>query len=341
MTEIFSVQLAVGAVGAAILHSLWQGALVGVLTALSLWVLRGSAASVRYTVACLGLAGLTTAWLMTAVSYANQVEGPESAALVTYSGAPQSTAPIAQGSSTLLVPGNVPVPAAPFTPWPERLETWSRAAVPLWFAGVVVLSIRLAFGWREVRRIRRASSEPLTGRWTERVKSLTERLRISTPVRVVQSAMVQVPMLIGWVRPVILIPASVVSGLTTAQLEAVIAHELAHVRRHDYIANIVQTAAEILLFYHPACWWISKQIRAEREHCCDDVAVSVCGDGVLYAEALASLETLRSGSPAFSLAATDGVLMRRIRRLVAAAPAETNWWPTWAAGAVPLTLSRS
>src|SRR5688572_32524715 len=105
-------------------------------------------------------------------------------------------------------------------------------------------------------------------------------------------------MLIGWLRPVILIPASVVSGLTTAQLEAVIAHELAHVRRHDYIANIVQTAAEILLFYHPACWWISRQIRAEREHCCDDIAVGVCGGGVLYAAALAALETRRRRRPA-------------------------------------------
>ena len=163
------------------------------------------------------------------------------------------------------------------------------------------------------------------------------RLRISKPVRIAQSAIVQVPMLIGWVRPVILIPASVVSGLTIAQLEAVIAHELAHVRRHDYLANIVQTAAEILLFYHPACWWISKQIRAEREHACDDLAVSVCGDRVLYAEALADLETLRSETQVLGLAATDGVLMRRIRRLVAAAPVRRGLSPGWAAAAVPLT----
>jgi beta-lactamase regulating signal transducer with metallopeptidase domain len=336
MTEMFSLQLAVGAVASAILHSLWQGALIGVLTALSLWVLRGGAAGVRYAVACLGLAALAMAWLMTAINYANQPDVNAAAVLTTSNGS-QSPNPAPQGASPLVVPFTVPASETPIAPWVERLEAWSRAAVPLWFAGVLVLSIRLAFGWRDVRRIRRASNEPLTGRWTERVTSLTERLRISTPVRVAQSAMVQVPTLIGWVRPVILIPASVVSGLTTAQLEAVIAHELAHVRRHDYVANIVQTAAEILLFYHPACWWISKQIRAEREHCCDDIAVSVCGDGVLYAEALANLETLRSGPQPFSLAATDGVLMRRVRRLVAAAPAETNWWPTWAAAAVPLT----
>ena len=214
----------------------------------------------------------------------------------------------------------VALSAAASRPWTERLESWSRAAVPLWFIGVLALSLRLGFGWLCVARIRRAANEPLTGLWPERVRAMAGRLRISKPVRIAQSAIVQVPMLIGWVRPVILIPASVVSGLTIAQLEAVIAHELAHVRRHDYLANIVQTAAEILLFYHPACWWISKQIRAEREHACDDLAVSVCGDRVLYAEALADLETVRAETQVLGLAATDGVLTRRIRRLVAAAP---------------------
>jgi beta-lactamase regulating signal transducer with metallopeptidase domain len=333
---MFSVQLAVGAVGSAILHSLWQGAVIGILTAVSLWALRGSAAGIRYTAACLGLAALTMAWLMTAVSYANRLDGPDPTVSTEYSGAPDSTAIAPQDASPLMVPFVAADPETPVTPWAERLEDWSRAVVPFWFAGVIALSVRLAFGWRNVRRIRRASSEPLASPWPERVTAIRDRLRISRPVRVVRSALVQVPMLIGWLRPVILIPASVVSGLTPAQLEAVIAHELAHVRRHDYIANIVQTAADILLFYHPACWWISKQIRAEREHCCDDIAAGVCGDRVLYAEALADLETLRSETPALGLAATDGVLMRRVRRLVAA-PAGTNWSLTWAAAAVPLT----
>ena len=255
MTEMFSVQLAVNAVGSAILHSFWQGALVGILTALALRALQGSTANVRYAVACLGLATFTLAWLTTAIDSANSVDASQPAALTTYSDPAPSEIMGPGTTSSFPVSGVASNAAASLAPWTERLESWSRAVVPLWFVGVLVLSIRLAFGWREVRRIRRASSEPLTGPWTERVKALTDRLRISTPVRVAQSALVQVPMLIGWVRPVILIPASVVSGLTPAQLEAVIAHELAHVRRHDYIANIVQTAAEILLFYHPACWW--------------------------------------------------------------------------------------
>ena len=335
MTEIFSVQLAVDAVGSAILHSLWQGAILGILTALALRALQGSTANVRYAVACLGLATFTLAWVTTAIVTANPVDTSQPTALTTQSGPAPSDTLSPAGRSSFPAAGAAPNAAAP-RPWTVRLETWSRAAVPLWFIGVLGLSIRLAFGWLCVARIRRAANEPLTGMWPERVRAMAGRLRISKPVQIAQSAIVQVPMLIGWVRPVILIPASVVSGLTIAQLEAVIAHELAHVRRHDYLANIVQTAAEILLFYHPACWWISKQIRAEREHACDDLAVSVCGDRVLYAEALADLETLRGETQILRLAATDGVLMRRIRRLVAA-PARKSLSPGWAAAAVPLT----
>ena len=108
----------------------------------------------------------------------------------------------------------------------------------------------------------------------------------------------QVPSVVGWLRPVILLPASALTGLSPAHLDAIIAHELAHVRRHDFAVNLLQTAAEILLFYHPACWWISRRIRAEREHCCDDIAVSLCGDRLLYATALADLEALRGSTDA-------------------------------------------
>src|SRR6185503_396899 len=158
--------------------------------------------------------------------------------------------------------------------------------------------------------------------WTDRELAIARHLAIGKPVRVSQSAAVRVPMLIGWIRPVILIPVSAFTGLTTGQLEALIAHELAHVRRQDYLANIAQTVAEILLFYHPACWWLSKQIRIEREHCCDDVAVSVCGSPIVYAEALADLESLRHPGPSLALAATDGPLLRRLQRLLTPAYGE-------------------
>src|SRR4029453_16064180 len=126
----------------------------------------------------------------------------------------------------------------------------------------------------------------------------------------------EVPTVIGWMRPVILLPVAAVAALTPAQVEAILAHELSHIRRHDYAVNLLQTIAETLLFYHPAVWWVSKRIRAEREHCCDDVAVRVCGDAVSYAHALAELESWRVTSTVMAVAATDGSLLARVRRIL-------------------------
>ena len=219
-----------------------------------------------------------------------------------------------------------------------RLDSWSVVIVPLWLLGVFAFSARLVCGWYLVEGIRRAAADPVPVEWLARVHHLARRLDIGRPIRMVQSAVVRVPTVIGWLRPVILLPASVFTGLSPAQLEAVIAHELAHVRRHDYAVNILQTATEIVLFYHPACWWISRQVRIEREHCCDDIAVGMCGNRYVYAEALADLETMRSDRPALSLAATDGPLMRRIRRLVTPSTPAEGISPLWAAAAVPLTV---
>jgi hypothetical protein len=121
-------------------------------------------------------------------------------------------------------------------------------------------------------------------------------------------------MVMGWLRPAILLPAGAVTGLSSAQLEAIIAHELAHIRRHDYVINLAQTIVETLLFYHPAVWWLSNRIRLEREHCCDDAAVAVCGDAAGYARALTELEGLRGPRPA--VASVNGSLLTRVQRIL-------------------------
>ena len=113
---------------------------------------------------------------------------------------------------------------------------------------------------------------------------------------ILESGAVAVPTLVGWVKPVVLLPAAALSGLSPEQLQAILAHELAHVRRHDYLVNLLQSMVETLLFYHPATWWVSAQVRAEREHCCDDLAVEVCGDRLVYVSALAELTTHRQPS---------------------------------------------
>jgi hypothetical protein len=154
---------------------------------------------------------------------------------------------------------------------------------------------------------------------SERIASA---LRLRRSVHVVDSDLVGTPIVLGWLRPVVLLPIAAFAHLTPAQIEAILAHELAHVRRHDYFVNLLQTVAETLLFYHPAVWRVSARIRAEREHCCDDMAVVLCGDALSYATALAAIERARisligrTEQGGFALAATGGFLLDRIRRVL-------------------------
>jgi hypothetical protein len=147
-------------------------------------------------------------------------------------------------------------------------------------------------------------------------------------VRVLESSLVSVPTAVGWLRPAILLPASAFTGLTPQQLEAVLAHELAHIRRHDYLVNVLQTGVETLLFYHPAVWWVSRQIRAEREHVCDDMAVRVTGDAMTYARALTRIERLRTAAaPHLAMGADGGSLKSRVSRLVEGSPSPRHLSP--------------
>lgn len=151
---------------------------------------------------------------------------------------------------------------------------------------------------------------------------MASRLGLRRAVHIVDSLLMDTPTVVGWLRPVILLPIAALANLTPAQVEAILAHELAHIRRHDYLVNLLQTLAETLLFYHPAVWWVSGRIRSEREHCCDTVAVEACGDALGYAAALAELESSRTGRPfptgqaALALAATGGSLLERVRRVL-------------------------
>ena len=137
---------------------------------------------------------------------------------------------------------------------------------------------------------------------------------VGRAVALLESALVEVPVVIGYLRPVVLLPAGMATGLSTEQVESLLMHELAHIRRHDYLVNLLQSVVEGLLFYHPAVWWVSHVIRTEREHCCDDMVVELRGDARGYAGALAALESLRG--PQAALAASGGSLVKRVRRLL-------------------------
>lgn len=195
---------------------------------------------------------------------------------------------------------------------------WEMDALVLaWLAGVALLSLRALGGWYMVHAHARQGALRLPADLLRRCRQQQQRLGVTWPVRFALSHRIDVPMVIGWMRPMILIPVSAVSGLAPQQLDALIAHELAHVRRFDAFTNIALVAAETILFYHPVVWWVSRQVRTEREHCCDDVAAAACGDAALYAEALTMLEGARFPAR-LALAANGGKLKTRVARLLGA-----------------------
>jgi beta-lactamase regulating signal transducer with metallopeptidase domain len=314
-----TLELLARAIGSALVHSLWQGMLIAGLTAVLMRALRGATANTRYLLACLGLAAMAASWAATAV-HAGGVLAP---ALVARAANPSLAAvelgpagPLDFSRAIRILPPEA-LERPPDADWAQRLEAWSVAAVPLWLAGVLVLSARLGVGWLLVERLRRSAIAPVSDALAHQAATLAGRMRMRRAIRVMQSAAVQVPTVIGWLRPVVLLPMSALTGLTPEQIASILAHELAHIRRHDYLVNVLQSAAEVLLFSHPACWWLSRRIRVEREHCCDDVAIAVCGDRLAYASALADLESLRVDEPSLALGVTDGPLVQRVRRLIA------------------------
>jgi len=212
--------------------------------------------------------------------------------------------------------------------------------VPLWLVGVMLLSLRPILGLWNVHRLRTRGLSELPQPILKIGKRIANQIGISRTVQFAQSALVQVPTVIGIFKPVVLLPVSVTTGLSMTQIEQILAHELAHIRRHDYIVNLFQSFVETIFFFHPCVWWMSRQIRNERENCCDDIAVEQAGDPVVYVSALMSLEKLRATAPP-ALSANGASLINRVCRLLGE-PRPThraNWLSISFSSAIVLALA--
>jgi TonB family protein len=188
--------------------------------------------------------------------------------------------------------------------------------VPFWAFGVAVMSLRVWRGWQQTRVLKRTAVFSALPAWQTAVDRLKNVLGINKAIRLAVSAAITVPSVIGWLKPVILIPPSVLTGLTPTQMELILAHELAHIRRQDYLWNLLQVIVDTLLFYHPVVRWVSHHARIEREQCCDDIVVNLNGDAINYARALTELECLRAPHNAIILGADGGHVINRIDRLI-------------------------
>ena len=346
-------QPVIHALGWMILHSVWQGALAALLLGGVYALTRERHANKRHLAACTALALMVALPLFTAF-----VAGSSHPRALLPDMIPDGLVSLTASSTVLRLnsvvveahsPGaSLSQPIAPPLPhitWPDRLAV-ARARISSlfpflvagWLVGVLALSIRLCGGLACTRRLKRVGIEPVPADWQRALADLSRRLRVSRPVRLLESTVAEAPVVIGWFRPVLLVPGSALLGLTPAQLEAILAHELAHVRRYDNLVNLLQAVVETLFFYHPAVWWISRRVRIEREHCCDELAVSVHGNRLDYARALTQLEGLRS-TPRMAAAVTGASLSSRVRRLLGVSDTLQHRSAPWLGGfAVPATV---
>lgn len=301
------------ALGWSLVHSLWQGALVALALAAALALVDRKAAAGRYALSCSALALLALLPVVTYFQVRTPAEPGEPVAALPVAGAEV----VGERAYEAEVPTffhRMAAAVTPALPW----------IVTAWLAGVLAFSIRLAGGWLRVRRMASKEVRPAPEPVRKALRRLAEATGLRRSVRLLESPRVSSPLVVGWLRPAVLVPPAAFFGLDPRQLEAILAHELAHVRRHDYLVNLLQSLVETLLFYHPAAWWISRRVRIEREHCCDDAAAAACGDPTVYARALVRMEELRRSAscPAEGLAvaaagpARGSSLLARVRRLL-------------------------
>ncbi|HUS72214.1 MAG TPA: M56 family metallopeptidase [Sedimentisphaerales bacterium] len=331
--------------GLTLVHFLWQGLAVAVLVGVLVRVFRLNHGNARYAAYLLAFIAMIVCPVVTftaidiTISPNNElVTGAEFTEVV------ESSPYTALSAGDILPEAETPRPALPTLtdsiPLGERISGWLHISMPwilvIWMVGVVVLSVRLLMGFVGVYRWRH-HLEPLPERLVQRIASLSERLGMRGFSGVFISPTVLQAMAVGYLRPMVLLPAAMVTQMQPEMLEAVIAHELAHIRRLDLWINLAQRVTETLLFYHPAVWWLSICLRSERELCCDELAVKATGRRLTYATTLESVGRAKVMAKQPVLAAGLGQdkkpTLSRVRHILGLTPTQRNC-PFWLAGVI-------
>jgi beta-lactamase regulating signal transducer with metallopeptidase domain len=349
MTFNFVQSQMVERLGWVLVHSFWQFTLVALIAAMASVIARRWTAGARYSVLLILMGFMVCApvatgiWItvnsrdIDVIAAANFEEiGAEPVALPAESRVSSDVRPSADSivgktnpstsTSGEVDSANEPAPQQAFlqrfaVTLPDLLRPWLGMMVVCWCLGVAGFGMRPLVGWFAVRRLQRSGVCAVGERAQLLLQRLVEKMGLALSVRLLESTLVQTPVVIGCLRPMILLPVSLVASMPVGQLESILVHELAHIRRNDYFVNLLQTLCETLFFYHPAIWWLSARIRIEREHCCDDAALAICGDKIEYGRALLSLEEMRGAASALALGARSGTLVSRVKRLLYGEPA--------------------
>lgn len=309
------------ALGWTLLHSLWQGAAIAILLALALIAMKKQPANSRYLAGIFSLAALLLAMVITFAT----IYTPESIPATEI----DPVTAIAHVSVEVETTAHLPMDfnhddgaqGSLFNTFTGYFEANMPFIILLYLIGVFVLTMRMLGELVYLQGLRHSNSKPVERAWQQMLEQMATGMGVTVPVVLKESMRVSSPMIVGMLKPVIFVPVGLLANLPANQVECVLAHELAHIRRYDYLVNLLQSFIEILLFFNPAVWWISSFIRTERENCCDDMAISTTGDELTLARTLASLEEWRIDNSRLALAFAGrrngrvGVLSR-IRRLL-------------------------
>ena len=331
MLDSLTHAVSITQIGWLLVHSLWQLALLAVLALTLQRALQRRSASTRYLVLLTALALMVAAPIGTWVSQ-SPGEGRSVAARfianISLSSSALIKTGVAEGQTQLSGQRTAsPEPGAQslefirnsvaslWIPVQQRIKPWLPQIVFLWFGGVLAAAFRPLLSWSKVQQLRTRGVSPVPDAVHGLAARVAERLQLARAVAVRQSTLASSPVVVGYFRPVVLLPPCVVTDLPPTQVELILAHELWHARRHDYLVNLLQTVVETLFFYHPAVWWLSRQVRIERENCCDDAAMEMAANRAEYGRALLAIEEHLRAPTALSIAAHGGSLLARIRRI--------------------------
>jgi len=326
ISELFETNI-IDAIGWTLFHILWQGFLLAILLGLILKIFKNKSSQIRYAISLISLLFIVALSIYNFTSnYQNEFLTKNQKSITLDSSNKKNIQVIDFNKSN-----NVLLKTSLYNKIKQNLAGIKRffpVIVNIWMIGVLFFILKFIFSYLYTNRLKRIKINNVSDCWLKHFYKIESTLNIKQKIRYIESKLIKVPIVIGYLKPVVVFPIGLLTGIPTNQIEAIIAHELAHIRRNDYIINILQTIIETVFFFHPAVWFISSQIRKERENCCDDIALTVCEGSIIYAKALVSVQELSLGRQ-YSAVAFSGKnkkhLLNRIKRMIMKPKIKSNF----------------
>jgi bla regulator protein blaR1 len=310
-----------------LLHSLWQGLIVALVAGVILVLTKKASSALRYRLLC----GLMALFLVVCgVTFYRELQPTATQPTATLAPATQPTATRASVTTTV----KTTTPATPFattltqTATPnigaaidalvQYFNTHASLVVLIWFLVFLTRFVKVLSGLVYAQRVRHYRTSPAPSDWQTRLREFLDKLQITRPVTLLESAVVRMPLVVGFLKPVILVPVGMLTHLTPGQVESILLHELAHIRRRDYLFNMVQHVVDTIFFFNPALIWVSSLIRTERENCCDDIAIRETRSRRRLIEALVSFHEYEKSVNGYALAFAEkeNAVVKRVKRIV-------------------------